>query len=112
MANVKVLNTADLLPKEPLILKIDGVDHTKVDPSLEDVVQTLKDLEDLAKAPSLLEELQFVIRIITRAFPTITEEMLRKWPANVVNEIYLLARDEDQPQVETKDAEGNDKPAS
>lgn len=112
MQNVKILNTADLLPKDPLVLKIDGVEHVKVEPTTREMIQTLKDLEELAKATSMVEELEFVCNVIRRAFPSITQEMIDEWPAGIIGEIFSIARDGNDAQVEQKDAEGNVAPAS
>lgn len=59
-------------------LKLDGVEHEMVEPSVDDFIFNMKEIEKLSVSASTIEEINIVIGIIARAFPTITEERLRK----------------------------------
>ncbi|MTH61203.1 hypothetical protein [Paracoccus litorisediminis] len=101
MANVKTINTSELLDNDALVVVIDDVSHPRIEPTVKDMLHTLKDLEDLGKASSMADELDVVIRIVMRSFPTMTREMVEGYPIVVLNEVFAIARDGEIAKQET-----------
>lgn len=111
MSNVQVLNISKLRKPASMVVVIDDVRHERAEPTVEDLLTTVEDVEALA-VPNvkMSEQLKITLRIITRAFPTLTEAMLRKRPAEELNALFDAARGE--VEVEAEDEAGNEKPAS
>lgn len=109
----KILNIDDLLQESPLKVVIGGKEHAMSTPTMSDFLQNMKDLEALAAAPSLVTETEITVKIIARAFPTLTEADVLAWPVNVIENLFQLIRGIDpDAKVEEADTEGNVSPAS
>lgn len=104
----KILNIDELVQESPLTIHVDGEDHKMKIPTMEDFIKNLKDLEDLAAAPNMLAETEATIRMIARAFPTLTEDRVRQFPMPAVEQLFAIIREADpDAKVDDKDAEGN-----
>lgn len=110
MSNVKVLNIKPLAPQVKVTVVIDDVRHNRAEPTVEDLIATIEDLEALAEATKMSEQIKLTLRVICRSFPSMSEADLRKQPAEVLNGLFDAARGEIE--MESEDSEGNVKPAS
>lgn len=110
----KVLNIDDILNKEPAYsIVIKGVTHDMSAPSVENFLDNLKDLEDLAAAPDVAGEVKITVRMICRVFKTLKEEDVRKWPVEAIERLFAIIRgQEDEASVSEESAEGNAPTAS
>lgn len=104
----KILNIDDLLQESPLKVIIGGVEHAMTTPTMGDFLANMKDLEALAASPNIVEETRVTVRVIARAFPSLTEEDVYKWPVNVIENLFNIVRGVDpDAQVASEDAAGN-----
>lgn len=88
----KIINF-DSLKKEPLvIIEIDGVKHPMVEATVETFLENMKAIEDLGINASPRAEIEVGIGIITRAFPSLKEEQVRKWTLSQIQQLSEIAR--------------------
>lgn len=80
-----------------LVVKLGGKEHPLVPVTVESFVANTKLLQQLSKAKDgdLEAEVNLVIKVILRAFPTMTDEMLRKMPLANLNKLMGVAQDND-----------------
>jgi hypothetical protein len=109
----KVLNIDDLLAQPNAKVVVNGVEHEMKTASVADFLQNMKDLEAMAAAPSIVAETELTVRMIARAFPTLTEDDVLKWPVPAIEKLFTFIRGIDpDAKVEAKDDEGNGSSAS
>jgi len=104
----KILNIDDLLQESPLKVIIGGKEHAMATVTMEAFLANMKDLEALQAAPSIVAETEVTVRVIARAFPSLTEADIYKWPVTVIENLFNLVRGIDpDAKVTDEDAEGN-----
>jgi hypothetical protein len=109
----KILNIDELVHKAPLAIRVDGKTHEMKMPTLEDFILNMKDLEAMAAAPNIVAETEGTVRMIARAFPTLTEEMVRSFPMAAIEQLFAVVREADpDAKIDAEDSEGNGSPAS
>lgn len=98
----------DVAPEVDLTVKLDGEQHKLHPLSVEGFVLNMKDqkkLQQFAKTSDLddpdvvTENISVVIRMLTRSFPTLTEEKLRKVPLAKLWKLLNFARSNDGSQA-------------
>jgi hypothetical protein len=87
------LDTVDQFPD--VVAKLGGKEHRLVPVTVDDFVANTKLLQTLGKTGDFEEEISGLIKIILRAFPTMTEDMLRKLPLVNLNKLMGIAQDHD-----------------
>ncbi|MGV1754830.1 hypothetical protein [Agrobacterium sp. CG674] len=115
----KIINF-DSLVKEPLVIVvIDGVKHPMAEATVETFIQNMKAVEALGLDASPIAEIEVGVGIITRAFPTLTEDQVRKWTLSQIQNLSEIARgvngevvSTDEQEVADANASGNVQPAS
>lgn len=116
----KVINLADLR-KEPIVTIVDekGVRHDMVTASVETYIANAEAIEALALNAGPVKELETIVGIVGRAFPTLTEADIRKWPIDMIQQLSDIARGvngevatADEAAAKEANASGNDQPAS
>lgn len=116
MADTKVINLA-ALSKEPAVVIIDenGVRHEMKPATVGSFIENVKTIESMGTNASTEDEMNVMMDIITRAFPTITKEMITKWPLENLQSISNMARGhnselvtEDEDAAKEAEASGND----
>lgn len=109
----KILNIDDLVEEAPLVIEMRGKKHEMKPSTMGDFIANMKDLESLSAAPGVVAETEITVRIILRAFPTLTEADVMSWPTAAIGRIFDIVRGIDpDAQVEAKDDEGNGSSAS
>lgn len=112
----KVVNFEALQDEPPFILMIEGKEHPMKIASVGDFVENMKLIETLGLKSSASEEIEVSIKVIARAFPTLTEAQIRTWQVTTIDKLFRIARGEDifATEAEAADgsAEGNAKPAN
>lgn len=104
----KVLNIDDLKSEVLYVIEVDGEEHKLVAPTVQDFLDNIADLEALAAAPNIKEEINVSVRMIVRAIPTLTEERVKSWPLTAIERLFNVVRGYDQNgEVVEKDEEGN-----
>ena len=72
-------------------VKLDGTEHKLAALTVDDFIFNTKLIQSLGTAPDIESELSAVVKMLTRAFPTMTEEMLRKLEIRKLNAILEFA---------------------
>jgi hypothetical protein len=75
---IKFLDLDEVKPAIDLTVRLGGVDHKLKPISVEDFVANTQDQRKLSSASSLEEEVDVVLRMLVRSFPTMNIEDLRK----------------------------------
>jgi hypothetical protein len=99
----KVINLQELARKEPdvVIVTTDGERHEMIPATVESFIENVKLVEGLGTAASVVDEMEVMIKIITRSFPTISEAEVRSWPLENLQSISDLARGQNGELVTT-----------
>jgi hypothetical protein len=89
----KVINIADLR-KAPLVTIVDedGTRHDMVTSSVETFLANVEAIESLDLNAGPRKELDVIIGIVLRGFPSLTEKTLRKWPVEVIQNLSDVVR--------------------
>lgn len=105
--------------KAPLvILTINGVEHPLKPVSVEGFLENVKAIEELALNASPVAEVEVLIGIILRGFPTLKREDVLKWDMLDIQKISLLARSGggelagSEESIEKAHKPGNSQPAT
>jgi hypothetical protein len=108
----EVFNVDVFKEASPLVVSISGVEHKMVPASVQVFLENIADLEKLEKNPTLKEQVEWTVRILTRAFPTIPAKEFHTWPLSAIESLFNKVRThDDRAQVEETDAEGNEQAA-
>lgn len=105
----RILNIDELVSKRvnPSII-INGTRHELKPASLQNFIDTMKEIEMLGTEPSLMKEIEVTIRIIERAFPTMSKEEVGGLPFDMLQQIADFARSQGEEVVSTEEnASGN-----
>lgn len=109
----KVLNIDEFQTEAPFVVVVKGVEHAMVQPTVQMFLDNLADLERLAAAPTVADEVKMTVKMICRAFPTLKEADVNGWPLPAIERLFNIVRGFDADgQVTETDAEGNAQPAS
>ncbi len=76
MAQPKYLDLDALEPAVDLTVKLNGVEHKLKQLSVQDFIQNTSDMQALGGNVSLSEEVALVVKMLTRAFPTMQADDL------------------------------------
>lgn len=115
----KIINL-DELKREPLVsIIVDGKRHDMHEATVSTFIENLTALEGLSMNASPIEEIEVVVGIVLRAFPTLTDKQVRSWSLDVIRHLSEVARGVNG-EIATNDADeaaeaaksGNDQPAS
>lgn len=91
----KVINIDALQEEAPFVLVIDGKEHPMKIASVQDFVENMKLIEALGTNASFVDELEVSIKVIARAFPSLTEDEIRGWQVSVIDKLFRISRGED-----------------
>jgi hypothetical protein len=92
----KATNFLDLdavAPEVDLTVKLNGKKHKLKPLSVEDFIKNTQDQMSLSGASNVEDEVNLVLKMLTRAFPTIAEDELRAVPLNKLWKLLEFARD-------------------
>lgn len=104
----KVLNIDDLRSEVPFTIRVNGKSHDMAAPTIQNFIDNMKDLEALAAEPDVLKETEMVVRMVVRAFPTLTPEEIKSWPVGALENLFEIIRGVDpDAEVQEEGAEGN-----
>lgn len=88
-----VINIKDLATKSPLtIVDTNEVRHEMKPATVQSFIDNVKMVEDMGTNVSAVDEMEAMIKIILVAFPTMSDEMIRSWPLEALEQISDLAR--------------------
>lgn len=109
MAETKVINLA-ALSKEPTVVIVteDGERHEMKRATVGSFIDNIKIIESLGVNASTEEEMNVMIQIITRAFPTISEQMVKDWPLEHLQSISEMARGQNSELVSSSEEEAKE----
>lgn len=115
----KIINFDDLKTEPPVILVIEGVKHPMKNASVNVFVENMSALEKLGTQTTAKAEMDVIVGIIGRAFPTLKEEQIREWELEQIRQISDIARgingevvSTDAKKIEEANASGNAPTAS
>lgn len=80
-------------PEIDLTVKLNGKKHKLKPLSVEDFIKNTKDQAALGASTQVEDEVNLVLRMLTRSFPTMTEDELRQVPLNKLWKLLEFARD-------------------
>jgi hypothetical protein len=113
--STKVIKLEALVKPTPLIIEVDGVRHPLVPATVETYIENMRDIEALSLNASPTDELELAVKLIVRAFPTLTNKQVRGWTVEVIHQLAQIARGADGQVVtdenEAPVTEGNALPA-
>lgn len=93
MSETKIINLSDLTPAPTVkIIDTTGTEHKLAPISVGTFIQNVKSVEELGMSASVSQEIELMIKIILRGFPTLTEDELMKWPIETLEQISQYAR--------------------
>lgn len=87
-------------------LKLNGKEHPLVEADINTFIANSKDIEKLGVAASTVEEIELTVVMIQRAFPTISEEELRKLKLSQLKAINDFALEANSEKAEKTGEEG------
>lgn len=99
----KYLNL-DQLVQEERVVTIGGVQHTMKEMSVEDFIVLQQEAGKLSEDASMGEQIEALVKMIARSFPTMKEAELRALPLRHLNAILEFTRESGEKVVEA-DAE-------
>lgn len=83
----------DEIKREPLVtIQVNGQKHEMRTATVEDFIENMKAIESLGKNASLVQEIEVMIGIVARAFPTLPENDIRSWPIDNLQKLSEIAR--------------------
>ncbi|GAA4525525.1 hypothetical protein GCM10023174_10270 [Chelativorans composti] len=88
----KVINLDTLAPAPALAIIVDGERHEMKEATVETFLENMRDIEALGVNASPVQEVETIIRIVSRAFPTLPVEKMRKWPLSTIQQLADMAR--------------------
>lgn len=92
--SINYLDLDAIAPDVELVVKLGGKEHRMRPLSVEDFVKNIKDQSALAASNSDVEaEIDLVIKMLIRAFPTMKGEDLKKVELNKLWKLLEFARD-------------------
>lgn len=102
-----VINLQEIA-QEPdvVIVTKDGKRHAMQPTTVQGFIDNVKLVEELGTDSSVVQEMEVMIKIITKAFPTIGEDEVRSWPLENLQSISDLARGQNAEL--TKDPQSED----
>lgn len=99
----KVLNLDQLETTIDKVVTIKGVDHRMTPLSVEDFINQMKEIDEATSSEmTALEMYELSLRVILRAFPTITEAQLRTLNTWQIDALYAFLKE----RVDTAAEEG------
>lgn len=106
----KVLNLDSLETNIEKVIQVDGVEHVMRPLSVEEFVENMKELEAIQKGgveidPS--EAFERSLTMILRAFPTLSEDRVRKMNVTQVDAIFAFVQGENDEELKRASSEGN-----
>lgn len=102
----QVVNFDALQDEPPFILEIGGKSHPMKIASIQDFVENMRLIETLGANSSFLDELEVSVKVIARAFPTLTEDEIRGWQVGTIDKLFKLSRGENIFETPEAKAEG------
>lgn len=104
----KFLDLDSVTPEAEFVLKLNGKDHPLKTATVRTFVDNMKDIESLALDATVVQEIEISVKIIKRAFPTITDEELDELTLDQVKAIseYALGANGEKVEAQAGD-EGN-----
>lgn len=89
----KFLDLDAVAPSVDFTLKLNGKEHPLKVASVDTFIKNMRELEALPVNASPIEEMEMTIKIILRAFPTLTEKEVRGLNLDQVRAISQFARE-------------------
>jgi len=88
----KIISLDSFIKEPVLVLEVEGVKHAMVPTTVETFLENMKDIEALSINATPVQELEITVRIILRAFPTLTEKQVKSWSLEQIQGIAEVAR--------------------
>lgn len=104
----KILNLDDLETTVERAIKIGGVEHKMKPFTVEAFINQMKEIEQIGdQDPTGSEMYATSLRMIMRAFPTLTNDIVQNMNTFQVDAIYGFLKDKTEDAVEEASASGN-----
>lgn len=88
----KIINL-DSLASEPLVaITIGGKRHEMRTATVNTFIENMKAIESLGLNASPVKEVEVIVGIVARSFPTLTEDEIRNWPLDMIQKLSEIAR--------------------
>lgn len=85
----------DALVAVQKVLKFQGEEYALAEITVDDFIVNVELVQKLGSSPSFKEEMETVITMLKRAFPTFPEDKMRKLPLSALNRILAFAQAND-----------------
>jgi hypothetical protein len=106
MSNTKLLDLDAVVSPVDFGFKFKGIVHKLVEPSVEDFLNTMKEVEAVSLSASPAEEIEITIKMIKRSFPSIEDADLRSLKLSQLRELSEWARTAGGQTAEVTEGEG------
>jgi len=101
----KIINLDELRKPTPLVIVVDGARHELKPATVESFLENVKAIEDMGVNATVAQEFDAMIGIITRSFPTLTEQQVRQWSVEQLRYLVELTRGANDEIVSTDEEE-------
>lgn len=92
-----------------ITVSITGKSHILQEATVQSFIDNVRDMEQMRRTNHVVEELEIIMRIIMRAFPTIEKEELSKLTLTQLNELANFGRRANE-EITDEDLEGEAEP--
>lgn len=91
MSKKNYLNLDEIESPETFVFTHKGKEHQLAEVSVQDFVDNAKAMQELSLKPSVSEEVELLLRILTKAFPTCPEAEFRAMEMSKLNALMEFA---------------------
>lgn len=88
----KIINLDSLKQEALIIIEVEGKRHEMKTASVDSFIENMKAIEGLGLNASPIQEIEVIIGIVARAFPTLDEKQIRSWPITTIQHLSEVAR--------------------
>lgn len=89
----KLLNIDEIVNEAPKHqIQLNGEMHEMHEPTVKDFIKNLRAFENLAESPSPSQEVEMMVDVVSRAFPTVKRSDFEEMSLDKINKIFEFAR--------------------
>lgn len=110
----KIINFDEIQKPAAVAIVYKGKRHEMVDATVDSFLTNMKAVDSLGLDASPIDEIEVTIGIILRAFPTLTDKLIREWTLDMIKQLGEIARgaggevaSTDEDEIKEANASGN-----
>lgn len=88
----KIINLDEIRNPTPVELIVDGAKHKMKEATVADFIENMKAIDSIGVNATASQEVEVMIGIVLRAFPTLKAEQVRKWTFKQLRTLAETAR--------------------